>query len=225
MQCEEAEKYLFEFSDGGLTDLERTAVDQHIQQCESCAALLGEIWETESQAANWRDLPAPNWDKRSLFFGSPAIRLPWLNLAGLSATALLLVVVLFRIEVTSSDRGLSVSFAGQNNVVSSEEFERRLSMLQEDSQRSFNVNAERLTSQQIATNQLLLRAILDTSRQERREDLGDMMVLWDTDRQKRNEMTEESLRYLIRNQAEDKRELRDLSQALRGYDNQQDENL
>ena len=88
-----------------------------------------------------------------------------------------------------------------------------------------NVNAERLTSQQIATNQLLLRAILDTSRQERREDLGDMMVLWDTDRQKRSQMTEESLRYLIRNQAEDKRELRDLSQALRGYDNQQDENL
>jgi hypothetical protein len=225
LQCEEAEKYLFEFSDGGLTDLERKAVDQHIQQCEPCAALLNDIWETELQSANWRDLPAPNWEKRSLFFGSPAYRLPWLNLAGISVTALLLVVVLSRVEVTSSDNGLSVSFAGQNDLVSSQEFERRLSMLQEDTERSFNVNAEQLTSQQVATNQLLLRAILDTSRQERREDLGNMMVLWDTDRQQRNQMTEESLRYLIRSQAEDKRELRDLSQVLRGYDNQQDENL
>jgi hypothetical protein len=142
-----------------------------------------------------------------------------------TASALVLVAVLFRVEVMTDEKGFTISFAAQDNPVSAGELEQRLSMVQQDYQRSFNANLNRLTSQQVATNQVLLRTILETSRQERREDLGDIMVLWDSDRQRRNQMTQESLRYLIRNQAEDKRELRDLSQALRSYDNQRDEKL
>lgn len=230
MQCEETGKYLFEFTEGGLTALERKAVDQHLQQCEPCSSLLNDIWETSLQSANWQDVAVPRWDRKSVFFGwygTPASRapLPWLNLVSVAASALLLIVVLFRVEVMSNDDGFSIRFAGQNNLVSKGELEQRMAMMQQDYQRTFNTNVDRLTSQQVATNQLLLRTVLETSRQERRQDLGNMMVLWDFDRQRQNQMTEESLRYLIRNQAEDKRELRDLSQTLRSFDRLQDENL
>ncbi|HJN51839.1 MAG TPA: hypothetical protein QF924_15390 [Pseudomonadales bacterium] len=125
----------------------------------------------------------------------------------------------------SSETGFTISFAGQKNLVSQDELQRSLSMVRQESDRAFNANVDRLTSQQVTTNQLLLRSILEASRQERREDLGTMMVLWDSERDRRNQMTEESLRFLIRNQAEDKRELRGLTQALRSIDNPQDENL
>jgi hypothetical protein len=134
-------------------------------------------------------------------------------------------VVLFQVEVMSSETGFTISFAGQKNLVSQDELQRSLSMVRQESDRAFNANVDRLTSQQVTTNQLLLRSILEASRQERREDLGTMMVLWDSERDRRNQMTEESLRFLIRNQAEDKRELRGLTQALRSIDNPQDENL
>lgn len=225
MQCEETEKYLFEFTEGGLTAIQRKAVDQHLQKCETCASLLNDIWETSLQSANWQDVAVPRWDRRSLFFSSSRSPLPWLNLVSVAASALLLIVVLFRVEVMNNDDGFSVRFAGQNNLVSKGELAQRMAMMQQDYQRTFNANVARLTSQQVATNQLLLRTILETNRQERRQDLGNMMLLWDTDRQRQNQMTEESLRYLIRNQAEDKRELRDLTQTLRGFDRLQDENL
>ena len=228
MQCEETEKYLFEFTDGGLTDLEHTAVDQHLQQCAECSRLLSEIWETASQSANWQDVSVPHWEKRSLFFGAGRDQpgsWPWLNLVSVAASALVLIVVLFQVEVMSSETGFTISFAGQKNLVSQDELQRSLSMVRQESDRAFNANVDRLTSQQVTTNQLLLRSILEASRQERREDLGTMMVLWDSERDRRNQMTEESLRFLIRNQAEDKRELRGLTQALRSIDNPQDENL
>ena len=67
--------------------------------------------------------------------------------------------------------------------------------------------------------------MLQTSRRERRDDLMNVMAAWDNDRQRQEQMTEESLLYLIRNQAEDKRELRDLSTALRGLNIEEDNNL
>jgi len=235
LQCEETEKYLFEFAEGSLTELQRKSVDQHIQQCDACSRLLHDIWETSLQSVNWQEVTVPRWDKRSLFFGTSRARpdssplgrfsFPWLNLVSVTASALVLVVVLFRVEVLTNENGFSVSFAGQNNLVSTEELDRRLSSVQQDNQRSFNTNVDRLTTQQVATNQLLLRTILEANRQERREDLSNMMVLWDSDRQRRSQMTDESLRYLIRNQAEDKLELRDLSLAVRSFNNQQDDNL
>ncbi len=228
MQCEETEKYLFEFTEGGLTDLERKAVDQHLQQCAECSRLLNDIWETALQGANWQDVPVPRWEKRTLFFGHGRAGpggWPWLNLVSVAASALVLVAVLVKVEVMTSDDGFAISFSGQNDLVSEEELAQRLTSVQRETERSFNANVDRLTSQQVTTNQLLLRSILETSRQERREDLGNMMVLWDSDRQRRNEMTEESLRFLIRNQAEDKRELRDITQTLRSIDNLQDNNL
>lgn len=227
MQCEEAEKYLFEFSTGGLTELERKAVDQHLQHCAECSCLLSDLWETASQSTAWQDVAVPRWEKRSLFFGSSGSPLAgssfaWLNLVSVAASALVLVVVLFRVEVMSDENGFAISFAERKHLVSTEELDRRLSIVQQDNQHAFNADVDRLTIQQVTTNQLLLRTILEVSRQERREDLGNMMVLWDTDRQRRNRMTEESLRYLIRNQALDQLELRDLSQTLRGFDNQDD---
>lgn len=227
MQCEESEKYLFDFSTGGLTELERKAVDQHLQHCAECSRLLSDIWETASQSTAWQDVAVPRWEKRSLFFdssGSPRAgsSLAWLNLVSVAASALVLVAVLFRVEVMTGENSFSIGFAEQKDLVSTEELDRRLSILQQDNQRAFYANVDRLTTRQVATNQLLLRTILEVSRQERREDLGNMMVLWDTDRQRRNRMTEESLRYLIRNQAQDKLELRDLSLALRGFDNRDD---
>ena len=81
----------------------------------------------------------------------------------------------------SSETGFTISFAGQKNLVSQDELQRSLSMVRQESDRAFNANVDRLTSQQVTTNQLLLRSILEASRQERREDLGTMMVLWDSE--------------------------------------------
>lgn len=77
-----------------------------------------------------------------------------------------------------------------------------------------NSRVQKLTSQQVETNQLLLRTVLSASQQERREDLGNLLVLWEEELNSSTLSTEESLRFLIPEQLQDRREIQDLNAAI-----------
>lgn len=225
MQCEETRKYLFEYHEGRLPDLERQAVDKHLEQCAECSGLLSEIWEMALVASSWREQTVPRWNRRALFFSDTSLYLPWLNLASVAASVVILVVLIFQVEIRSTADGLVLAAGGSGNAITLEELDRRFRERDLELADVLATNNERLTAQQVATNQLLLRTILQTSREERREDLMDVMSVWQSDRQQMTQMTEESFGYLIRTQLAGQRQLQELSSAVRDLDIREDNNL
>jgi hypothetical protein len=211
--CEQCKAQLFDFVDGNLPPLEQQIVDQHLQHCESCSSELGSIWNLQSRVSHWSDERVPRWNKKQFFFEpSPwPMRMQW---ATSFASVFVLILVLTEARISTVD-GLTVDFAGKNaRYVSQTELTEQITQVQLQQQADLDTSVQKLNSQQITTNQLLLRTVLDTSRQERREDLGNMFVLWEEAQDQRAMSTEESLRYLIASQVQDRREIRDLNEAL-----------
>jgi hypothetical protein len=224
LQCEQAQLHLFEFADGGLTSSLRGDIDQHLQSCDACSELLQGIWEMELKSTAWTDINVPGWNRRDHFFGSRQ-SFSWFQLAGAMSSVLVLILVLFRAELSSDESGFQISFGGPQDYVSSQEFDFKLRELAIQNQRNVDASMGDFGSAQIAANQLMLRTMLAASRSERREDLGTMMTVWDQDRKRMEESTEESVRFLLRNQMEGRREIGNLTNVLNTITNQRDNNL
>jgi hypothetical protein len=224
LQCEQVQLHLFEFAEDSLASSLRGEMDQHLQSCDECSDLLQGIWEMELKSTAWSDMNVPGWDRRDHFFGSRQ-SFSWFQLAGAMSSVLVLVLLLFRAELSSSEAGFQISFGGQNDYVSSQEFDFKIRELAIQNQQTADTSAVNFTSAQIAANQLMLRTILAASRSERREDLGTMMTVWNQDRRRLEESTEDSLRFLLRNQIEGRREIGNLTDALSTFTNEQDNNL
>ena len=211
--CEQCKEQLFDFVNSVLPPLEQQLVDQHLQHCDECNADLADIWNLQSKATSWRDERVPRWNRREFFFEpSPwPMRMQW---AASFASVLVLILVLMEARI-STVGGLTVDFAASDSrYVSQPELMQQLASAQNLQRSELDSSVQKLTSQQITTNQLLLRTLLDASRQERRKDLGNMLVLWEQAQDQRSMSTEESLRYLIASQIQDRREIEDLNDAL-----------
>jgi hypothetical protein len=224
LQCEQAQLHLFEFAEGGLDSSFRSDLDLHLQNCDACSELLQGIWEMELKSTAWTDINVPRWDRKGHFFTSRQT-FSWLQLAGAMASVLVLILVLFRAELSSTEAGFQISFGGQRDYVSSQEFDVRLRELAIQNQREVSASMGNFTNAQVAANELMLRTMLAASRSERREELGTMMTVWNQDRRRLEESTEDSLRFLLRNQMEGRREIGNLTNVLSTITNQQDNNL
>jgi len=224
LQCEQAQLHLFEFADGSLTSSLRGDLDQHLQSCDECSELLQGIWEMELKSTAWSDISVPGWNRRDHFFGSRQ-NFSWFQLAGAMSSVLVLILLLFRAELTSNEAGFQISFGGQNGYVSSQEFDSKLRELAIQNQRDLDTSMGNFTNAQIRANELMLGTILVASRSERREDLSTMMTVWNEDRKQLEASTEDSLRFLLRNQIEGRREIGNLTNVLSTITNQQDNKL
>jgi hypothetical protein len=202
---------LFDYADNQLKPLERQLVDQHLQHCDDCNTELSSIWNMQSASNEWADQRVPllnkGWGNKKQYFFEPS---PWpKRIQWTSSFASVLVLTQARFSTID---GLTVDFA--SDFISHNELSLQLTNLQARNQMQLNSRVQKLTSQQVETNQLLLCTVLSASQQERREDLGNLLVLWEEELNSRTLSTEESLRFLISEQLQDRREIQDLNAAI-----------
>jgi len=210
MNCEQCQDGLFNYVESTLAAQPKQDMDEHLQNCEECSAMLTDIWEMQNISMRWHDEPTPKWNRSmGLFDTNPwPFRLQW---AASFASIFVLVLVLGEVRISTND-GLTIDFG--RDYVSPEQLNQQLVALKNSQKEELNTNVVRLTENQVATNQLLLRTMLDTRRRERREDLGSMLVLLEEQQSQQTNTTQESLRYLIASQVKDRQEIEELNDAL-----------
>lgn len=211
MNCEQAKSLLFELIDGSLSTAERDAVHRHLDDCADCSAAQADVWHMQMVASRWKTSRVPRWNRRDAFFESRGFP-PLLQIASACASVVVMVLVLAQVRISTED-GFQVSFGG--DVASRADLEAQLHDLRQEQVALINQSADRLTNQQVASNQLMFRTLLEASRQERHEDLRNLVSLVQDTQTKQNERTAESLRYVLSNQIEDRRNIQQLGQALK----------
>ena len=208
--CEACQEALFDLADNTLAANDRKAVEAHLSGCDECQDAFNGIWNMQRAASQWQDQVPPRWNQRALFFGERDFSfLGGFQWATSLASVLVLVLVMTEARISTTD-GLTISFGGQENIVTVEQLNAAIGNL-ENRQDTSLVN---FTDRQVATNQLLLRTLLETSREERRDDLETMLVALQDAQAQREMTTEESLRYLFASQRRDREEIEELSNAL-----------
>lgn len=211
MNCDQCKSDLFGFVEGTLNASRRGEIDDHLQGCEPCNRALADIWQMQMIASRWHDEQVPpHWKPRSLFFDT-APWLPRLQLATSVASIFLLVIVLADVRISTRD---GIEVGAVRDYIDSAELTGEMSAFRQSQQADVQRRLDRFSSQQVATNQLLLRTILETSREERRDELAAVFALLDEQDDQRSRETRESLRYLIASQVEDKRDIERLDRAL-----------
>lgn len=207
MSCEQCEQQLFDFHEGRLAANMAAVVDQHLKHCDGCSGLLNDIWQMSLVASRWQDQPVPQWDRQSAFFSRSGWQFP--QMLATAASLLALVLVLTDVHFVSEDNGVSLRL-GRADYVSAAVLDEFRDAQQDQLEQGF----QRLTAQQVASNQVILNSMLETSRSERREDFTTLVTYWNTVQASQNRETEENLRYLLATQAEDERDIQQLGDAL-----------
>jgi predicted anti-sigma-YlaC factor YlaD len=207
VNCEACEQQLFDFHEGRLTGEAASQVDAHLKHCDACSALLNDIWQMSLAASRWQDQRVPDWDRKSAFFEGKRWQFP--QLLATAASLLALVLVLTDVHFVSGDGGITLRM-GRGDYVSVSTLDQFRDIQQAQLEQGF----DKLTAQQVASNQLMLGTMLDTSRKERREDFSTLVTYWNGIQARQYQETEENLRYLLATQAEDERDIQQLGDAL-----------
>lgn len=213
--CEQCRGQLVDLVDNSASVLQKQLIDHHLAQCDDCNDSLQQLWQAQSLATRWDEENVPCWPRREIFFGS----LRWwpnVQIASTFMTFLVLVFVLADARV-SLENGLSISF-GRDLYMTQDEFNHRVSSLQTEllaqQRNQLQTNVTNLATQQSATNQLLLRTILERSREERHDELDTLMTTWDLVQNQQSKQTRENMRTLVDDQVETRRNVEQLNRAL-----------
>jgi len=210
--CNEYRNLLPELAEGQLSVLQKQSVDQHLNHCDECSETLNQLWQMQAAASRWEDQPVPHWNRRRAFFAETS----WLaNLQWVSSIASVLVLVLVITQATvSTADGLSIRF-GETSSVTEETLTQVLTELELRQAEKINQRVSNLSSQQVASNQLLLRTITEMNREERREELSTLITAWDYAQVQRAQQTKQSISLLLASQLEDKRNINQINRLLR----------
>ncbi len=209
--CTEYRLLLPDQVDGQLNALQQQRLDQHLNHCQECSAHLADLWQMQAIATRWQDQQVPTWQRKKLFFPE-ATWLPNLQWVSSFASLLVLVLVMTNASIETND-GFAIKF-GQGGVDQTEVSNLLAELEQKQSNRLDNTVAT-LNSQQVATNQLMLRTVMEMSREERKEELSTLLSVWDYNQDQRSQQTEESLSVLFASQLEDKRNIDQINRLLR----------
>ena len=199
--CEQCGDRLIEFACEELSVLERQLVDRHLARCTGCQSQLTELWELQRSASEWSDQRVPGWPRRELFFEpSPwPLRIQWVLSSG-SFAMLVLVVLILAWQEPLDDQLQSITT--------------RLGDLESSSEEYLAGAVAQLRQDQVSTNQLLARSLMAQRRQERREDMAELVRLMDGLQVQRQQDTENNLQYLISTQIEDRRDIEALARTV-----------
>jgi len=188
MRCEDARIRLFDYVDHTLADNERADLTEHLDTCVSCSSDLETLSDLALQAQVWHDLPAPRWQPPRVgsSFDSSALQQWFPSLA--SALALILVAGLY---LQPAPTALPVAGNSSQTVAGT--------------QRTGNTIPVSTSAD----------ALVISNRLERQQELQALVQLLRAEMDRRNEETEESLRYVIAHQLQGQQEIDDLYQYIR----------
>jgi hypothetical protein len=206
INCETCEEQLFDFHEGNLDPASSALVDAHLHRCEMCSGLLNDIWQMGLVATRWQDHAVPEW-QRSSHQKKSAWQLP--QMLATAASMLALVLVLTDAHLVTTGSGVSLTFGSPGYVSEATFLE-----TQQKQRAEFGQQLQLLATQQVSSDQLVLRSVLQASREERRQDFGSLVTYWSSAQARQYQETEESFRYLLASQAEDEKDIQQLSAAF-----------
>ena len=146
-----------------------------------------EVFSAQVEAANMMNMhseqyqsqPVPNWDRLATFERQE--KAPWWQWSGfgsasIAASMLAIVMVLSGMQVKLNEGAITISFADKQ---SSQDIERlvqgRLVEFQQSQQNLLSNYAQTMQQQQLEASSQLTAYLLNSSRQERREDFAELI--------------------------------------------------
>ncbi|GAB5379224.1 MAG: hypothetical protein Alis3KO_12110 [Aliiglaciecola sp.] len=172
------QQLLAAWMEGELDDQQRQAFEQRCAQDEEFAQQVQMVNSTLLKAQDYQAAEVPSWDRASTFEqGEQTKWWQWSGFPALStALSIFAVVLVFSgFEAQVENGQLTVSFNKNRSSDVQMIVDQRLAEFQQNQQLAMNAYAQSLREQQLDASTQLTNYLLASSRQERKEDFGELI--------------------------------------------------
>lgn len=187
MSCPKTHYLLQEYFSEDLSEIARSELDRHLADCAHCNAELESVLFAQQDLQQWQEQRVPHWDRGLELFRQehrldrPASRF-WLSWQWLptAASLAMLCVLLFNVNVISTDSGFSVSFAGP--ATSDTNLDARLAEFEQAQRLEMQQFVTRVESRQDSNNVQLLQAVMEQTQQSTADSFDQMYAYFEQQR-------------------------------------------
>jgi transcriptional regulator with PAS, ATPase and Fis domain len=185
--------------DGELTPEQSAKFEQGISDSPQFKARLATARFIEQQVYCYEEQPVDEWDRGAAFVHD---KRPWWQWSGvpllsMACSFLALTLVIFKVEFVIQDSGVLLTFGGDHQTVSSQQVEELMDQRLKDfagEQQLVMANfTHELTQRQQDNNLQLANYIINTSRQERKQDMTDFISY--INEQRKDDQFEQKMRF------------------------------
>ncbi|TQV72886.1 hypothetical protein FLL45_15585 [Aliikangiella marina] len=203
--------HLIDYIDGKLSPVMRKQVEDAMAECPSCKeAYLNAVALTQT-AARWQDQPVPEWHRTEYAVRPRQQTSSWLNWTSLAASAMAILMVVFQVNISTSENGLQIAFGSQANVDAI--VERKLAEYKQQQDTLLDARFVAAADKQDTARKLMMADMLDKTREERRDDLNFIVTGIQTQRFEDQAKLDKELLSLAQNQIENNQYISQLIQS------------
>lgn len=205
--------HLLDYIDEALSPSIRKQVEQAIGQCQTCQSTYRQAMALHQASHQWKDQAVPEWHRTEYAVRPRQKSSNWLSWSALATSTMAIFMVIFQVQITSSDNGFNIAFGKQSDSQIEALLAQKLDDYKAKQDLLLDARFVALADQQTTTNKLLVANILEKSRDERREDLNFLVTGIQTQRFEDQIKVEKRLAYLADNQIENNQYINSLIES------------
>ncbi len=194
--------HIYDYIDGKLTPTVGKQVELALSQCDTCQSTYRKAVDLLQISQQWTDQAVPEWHRTEYAVRPRQNKSTWISWSALATSTLAIVMVLFQVQITSSDNGFTIAFGKQTDAQIAILLDRKLNQYKQEQANLLEAKFATQTTVQMNNNKLLVADILEKSREERRDDLSFLITGIQTQRFEDQQKVEKRLAYLADNQIE-----------------------
>lgn len=214
--------HLFDYIDEKLSPAVKKQVEQAINNCQHCQETYHQALQLHQSSYQWVDQPVPNWHRTRYAIKPQQRAFNWLSWGALATSTAAILMVIFQVQINTSDKGINIAFGNQINSQVESLVEKK--MLEYKKQQALLLDARFVaeSDKQATANQLMMVKLVEKTRNERRDDLNFLITGIQTQRFEDQAKVEKRINYLAENQIENNQYINQLVQSakLKKGDNQ-----
>lgn len=203
--------HLIDYIDNKLSPVMRKQVEDAMANCPSCKEAYHNAVALAQAAERWQDQPVPEWHRTEYAVRPRQQTGGWLSWTALASSAMAILMVVFQVNISTSENGLQIAFGSQGNIDAIVEQKLAEYKKQQDTLLDARFLAE--SDKQSTANKLLMADMLDKTREERRDDLNFIVTGIQTQRFEDQTKLDKELLSLAQNQIENNQYISQLIQS------------
>ena len=215
MQFEQMVALLPDYLDGKLSPNLAQLIEQQLQTSVDLQNALATLQTLHYGKQQWLDEPLPEWHRTGFLARRQKSNqgwLPWLSMATSFAAILL---VLFRVEIVTSNEGLHIGFGESTTAVALEQQNNQnLEDWRNELQAYVGHKLLESENQQLRRDQKLVATLLQVNTEQRRQDLSQLTTILAAQRNQDFQLTQSQYQALYDIQDQDRQQLKQLYASL-----------
>jgi hypothetical protein len=215
MQYEDWVALLPDYINGNLPEHQMTQVRQQLEQSTELRDDLNNLMLLHNSGSDWRDEPVPEWHRTAFLARRQKTNTGWLPWLSMATSFAAICLVVFRIEIVSTQDGFHVGFGQPTTQVAfQQQADQQLSDWRQEQEAYVSHKLLEFENQQLRRDQQLMAAVLELNKEQRRNELTQLTAYLAQQRNQDIEMTQSQYQTLFEIQEQDREKVQRIYASL-----------